>query len=162
TLVTRWYSKAAGYMTLLLLSWLLSWLVSSLSLRALDRRPDPGRRQGQVEVRDAERDQGVEDGVGDGRRGGDGTRLPRALHAHRVDRRGRHRAVGLVERQVVRLREGVVHHVPADELTVLVVGRVLPERLGDALGDPPVNHPVHDHGVDHPAHVVHRHVAEEL
>ena len=57
-----------------------------LLLRALNRRPDPGRRQGQVDVRDPERDQGVEDGVGDGRRGRDGARLPRALHTYRVDR----------------------------------------------------------------------------
>src|SRR5712691_7771639 len=98
-------------------------------------RPDLARGQRQVEMRDAERGQRVEDGVGDGRRGADGGRLADALHAERRPWRGRARVVVLERRQVFALRQRVLHQRRGEELAVLVEGGALPERLPDTLSE---------------------------
>src|SRR5437016_5681888 len=143
-----WYSKGAEYMG-----------SSSVAPQGL---PDASRSERHVDVADAERRDRVHHGVGDGGGGGDGPGLARAFDPERVHRGRRLRPPHLDRGQVVGVRHGVVHERPGDQLPVLVVFRVLPERLRDALGDAAVHHPVHDHRVDHAAQIVHGEVAQHL
>ena len=111
---------------------------------------------------DAERRQRVDDGVDHGRGRGDGAGFADALDAQRIVRAGRGRAVEFERDQVVDLGQRVVHQRARDELSALVVHRVLPQRLTDALGQPPVELAVNDHRVDHVADVVDCDIAQQL
>src|SRR4029453_13790284 len=148
TLSARWYSKDAGYM------------VRSPPLgRRLHGLPNLRRRQRHVDVCDPERTQRVHHRVRDCWRRRDRTSLAHALGAEWVDRRRRDRAIELEERQLVRLRDAVVHKRTGNELAAVVILGALPQRLCDALCDPAVQLAVHDHWVDDIADVVHRDVA---
>ncbi|TPW17065.1 MAG: hypothetical protein FD126_3736, partial [Elusimicrobia bacterium] len=69
--------------------------------------------------------------------------------------RGRDRVVQLEHRQVAGLRRGVLHEASRQELARLVVHDLFPQGLGDSLGDPAVELPLEEHGVDDRSHVVH-------
>src|SRR5437773_4433741 len=144
TFFGAWYWNAAGYMAPPL-----------FLLGGRDGLPDLARRERHVEVPDPEGLERVHDRVRDRGRRGDRPGLARALDAERVDRARRHRAVGHVARERVGLRHRVVHHRAGEQLTVVRVDAVLPERLADALGDAAVDHAVDDHRVDDPADIVH-------
>ncbi len=75
----------------------------AVPLRGVDRRPHPVRGGRHVDVGDAVLAHGVEHGVHDGGRGGDGARLADTLDAQRVGRR-RGRGVRGVEVDQVRRR----------------------------------------------------------
>src|SRR5215831_9196501 len=98
--------------------------------------PDYLRRGGAGEIGDAERGQRVEDGVGNGREGGD-----RAGFTAAFDPEGVSRAAGAVEAdmkgwQVVGARHCIVHERAGDQLTRTgIVDGVLEQGLADALGD---------------------------
>jgi hypothetical protein len=66
----------------------------------------------------------------------------------------------LDERQLVGPWQRVVHEGAGEELPRLVVGDLLGEPAPHPLGDPAMDLPVHEHGVDHTAAVVGDHVAE--
>ena len=86
--------------------------------------------------------QRVEDRVHHRGRRADGAGLAAALDPERVVGAGRD--AGMVDRdrrQVVRARHRVVHERPADELPVLVVDRVLEQRLADPCARPPCRWP---------------------
>src|SRR6266478_3630251 len=154
TVPALWYSNWAGYIGVSLL----------LRFGGLDGFPDPLRRERHgFDVVDAEARQGIHHGIDDGRRGSDRPRLSSALDAERVDRRRRLRAPGLVHRQHVGPGQRVVHQAAGHQLSRLfVVDGPFPEGLRNALGDASVDHPVHDHGVDDVADVVHGDVAKDL
>ena len=59
-------------------------------------------------------------------------------------------------------RQRVVEHRPGQQLTGIVVDRLFPERLADALHDAAVHLPLDDHRVDLRAAIVDRHVSLEL
>ena len=63
---------------------------------------------------------------------------------------------------MVRLRNRVVHQLAGDELAVVVIDGLLPERLAEALRDAAVHLPVDDQRVDDVAAIVHRDVALDL
>src|SRR5256712_1708692 len=148
TVAGAWYSKGAQYMG-----------SSSVAPQGL---PDASRSERHVDVADAERRDRVHHRVGDGGGGGDGPGLAGALCPERGHPGRRLRPPHLDRGQVVCVRHRVVHERPGDQLPVLVVFRVLPERLRDALGDAAVHHPVHDHRVDHAAQIVHGEVTKHL
>src|SRR5262249_32288805 len=133
-------------------------------LGGLDGLPHAlGRERHGLDVIDAQRGQRVHHGVDHGGGGGDRAGLAGTLHPHGVDRGGRDRAVGLVQRKHVGLGHRVVHHAARHELAgFTVVHGAFPERLSHALRDAAVNHAVHDHGVDDVADVVHRDVAQDV
>jgi hypothetical protein len=62
---------------------------NGLGGRSFQRAPDALRRGGAGDIGDAERRQGVGNGVGDGREGGDGAGFTAASDAERVGRAAR-------------------------------------------------------------------------
>ena len=104
-------------------------LASSPFSLTVHRLPDPRRRRGAVERRDAERRQRVEDRVGDRGKGGDRAGLAAALHAEWIGR-----AAGAVERQIER-RQVV------GELVASGVDEITIKRNDPAVGEVSVHFP---------------------
>ncbi len=107
-------------------------------------------------------DERVHHGVGDRRRGADGRRLPHALGAQRMVRRGGDRLARLPGRGLHRRRQQVVHERPGEVVALLVVRDLLVQRRGEAHRQAAVDLPVHDHRVDDVAAVVDRDEAPDL
>src|SRR5713101_5329552 len=95
--------------------------------------PDLLRGEGQIDVRDA---QGS----------------PRRMRA---------RVVVVEGDQVVALGQRIVHEARGEELSALVEGRLLPERLADALGEAAVDLALDEKRIDEEARIVHGHVTQE-
>src|SRR3990170_5038866 len=144
--------------------------------RARPRRPDPpasragaftqqledaGGCQRHARDADAAVPERVLDGVADGRGGGDDAALAHALDAQLVDRRGEVEVVDLERRHHARARHRVVHEGAGQELAGVVIDQLLAQCRADALSQPAVDLPLHDHRVDGPAAVVRRDVLEE-
>ena len=89
-------------------------------------------------------------------------RLPRPLHPQRIRRRRRNRPRRLKRRQTRRLRHRVIQHAPRYQLPVIVIHPLLAQRLPDTLRHAPVNHPLHDHRVNHIPHIIHRDIPQHL
>ena len=104
----------------------------------------------------------VDDRVHHRRRRRDRTRLPHSLHAHRIRRARRLGAVELPARELRGRRNEIADHVPGQQVAVLVVDRLLVERLRDALREPAVDLPLDDDRVHDRADVVDGDVAQQL
>src|SRR3954451_8938306 len=114
----------------------------------VEDRPDLLGRDRDVDVADAEVPQRVDDGVGDRRRGTDGSRLPDALRPDRVMGR---RGDGLLELPGGRLdgrRQEVVHERAGQVVAELVVRDLLVEGRRKAHRQAAVDLAVDDHRVD--------------
>src|SRR5258708_11667975 len=140
------------------------WVYSLGRFGLIDRPPDLFRRRGHFDLFDAERAQGVDDRIHDGRRAADRAEFADALRAKWIDlaRRG---LVGIrVEaRQIVGARQAVVPQGAGNKLAGLrIVMRVFEQRLANRLRNAAVHLTGDDQRVDHPAHVVHRGVAHDL
>src|SRR5205814_10490023 len=127
-LVGAWYSNLAGNMA----------PPSLPPFSGLNRPPDPLRAQRHVEMGDAEVGKGVDHRVDHRRRAGDGAGLANTLDPHWIDRAGRHSVLGLEGRQLAGGWDRIVHQRACDELSVLIVGAFLIQRLGHALCHPAV------------------------
>src|SRR5215470_4991842 len=101
--------------------------------RGLDCLPYRCWRRRHVQVRHAERREGVDEGVHHGRRRTDGAGFAGALDAQRVGLAGDLDPAEGVARQVVGARHGVVHEGGGEQLAVLVVDSALDEGLAQAL-----------------------------
>ena len=75
--------------------------------------------------------------------------------------RGRHRRQHLDVRQQIRTRNGVIHQRSGQQLSSVVVDRLFPERLTDALDDASVNLSLDDHRIDLRSAVVNGYVTLE-
>src|SRR6476646_8299876 len=89
--------------------------------------PDLLGRDRDVDVAHAEVPQRIDDGVGDGRRGADGGRLPHPLGADRVMRRRRRRLACLPGRAFHGGRNQIVHERAGHVVAQLVVGDLFVE-----------------------------------
>ena len=96
----------------------------------------------------------VDHRVDDGRRRGDGAGLADALGPERVGQRRRGVVVDVEADRVGGRGHQVVDERRRDQRARLVVDRLLPQRLGDALHQPAVHLAGHDQRVDHVADVV--------
>src|SRR5205807_5373896 len=104
----------------------------------------------------------IDDGV-DGRLGGgDGARLPDTLGPERVRWARRDRAVEHEAGQLRRRGHQVVGQRRGQQVAVLVVDRLLEQRLGQALHDPAVDLPLDDERVDLVAAVVDGDVVQQV
>ena len=65
-------------------------------------------------------------------------------------------------RHHVRARHGVIHELAGDQLAVVVIDGLLPQRLADALRDAAVHLAVDDQRIHNVAAIVHRDVALDL
>ena len=95
--------------------------------------------------------QSVDHGVDDRGAGRDRPRLADAFDAEGIDGRWGLSAVQLEVHQIIGLGHCIIHQRTADELSILVIDRLFIKRLGDALGQPTVDLPVDQEGIDHPA-----------
>src|SRR5688572_7940927 len=77
--------------------------------------------------------------------------LPGALHAQRIQRRGRLEMHEIDMRHVGRERQQVFAEVGRYRLRVLVVRHAFVERIAHPVRDAPDDLAVHDHGIDHAA-----------
>src|SRR6185369_6042273 len=116
--------------------------------------PDLLGRDRDVDVAHAEVPQGIDDGVGDGRRGPDGGRFPHPLGADRVMRRRRRRLPRLPGRAFHGGRNEIVHERAGHVVAQLVVGDLFVEGGGEAHVQPAVDLAVDDHRVDDVAAVI--------
>lgn len=129
----------------------------------LDQLPDALGRGWYVYVLHADLAQRVSNGVGDGGRGANGSRLADAFDAQRVGRSGGDRVMVLHHRQHGCADGGIVAERTSDELSTLtVVDDVLAQRLGCALGDTTLDLPIHQARIDHVAAVVDADVPHQL
>src|SRR5262245_5034557 len=102
----------------------------------VDRAPDALRRDGHVEMLDAEFGERVDDRVDDCAERRRRAAFAATAQAERVRRRGHLAELGHERWQRVRARQRVVHQRGGGELTGrLVVRAELPQRLADAGGD---------------------------
>src|SRR5215467_14669480 len=129
----------------------------------VDRAPDALRRDGHVEVLDAEFGERVDDRVDDGAERRGRAAFASAAQAERVRGRGHFAKLGHERWQRVRARQRVVHQRRGGELTGrLVVGAELPQRLADAGGDAAVRLAVQDQRIHRASDVVHGGVAHDF
>ena len=129
-----------------------------MDVSAVHRRPNARRRQRHVDMRHigvAPAMECIDHRVHHGGRRPDGSSLATSLNAKRVVRARRDAGViNLVHRQIIGARHGVIHEARGEELTIVIIGAVLKERLADALGETPMDLPIDDHWVDDIAEVV--------
>src|SRR5215813_2753048 len=129
----------------------------------VDRAPDALRRDGHVEVFDAELGERVDDRVDDRAERRRRAAFAAAAQAERVRRRGYFAELGHERWQRVRARQRVVHQRRSGELTGrLVVCAELPQRLADAGGDAAVRLAVQDQWIHRASDVVHRRMSDDL
>src|SRR5499426_2235054 len=138
-------------------------LSASMRLASVDRAPDALRRDGHVEVLDAELGERVDDRVDDRAERRRRAAFAAAAQAERVRRRGYFAELGHERWQRVRARQRVVHQRRGGELTGrLVVGAELPQRLADAGGDAAVRLAVQDQRIHRASDVVYRGVSQDV
>src|SRR6185312_17198529 len=128
-------------------------------LRLLDGLPYAPRLHRHLEVPDTDARERVDGGVDDRGAGRDRARLADALDPERVRGGWRDGARRVEARQLGRRRDHVFDERAREDLTALVVDRLLVEGLRDGLRDAAVHLPVDDHRIDHVAAVVDRRVA---
>src|SRR6266511_1567663 len=145
----RSYSNAAG-------------ITRTPPLRPLDRSPPALRSHGPLHIGHAQVRQRVDDRVDHSRRRGDGAGLADAFHPELVRRRRRDVAANDDVRNIGRRRDQVVRHGRREELSVVIVGGLFEQRLGDALDDAAHHLAIHDLGVDDRAHIIDGDVLEHL
>ena len=110
---------------------------------------------GHVDIDDAERRQRIHHRVHDRRRRADGAGLAAALGAQRIVRAERGVGLELERKEIVGTRHAIVHERARLELAALVViDRVLVERLADALDQRAMDLALDDQRVDDAAEVV--------
>src|SRR5438094_2441703 len=130
---------------------------------SVDRTPDALRRDGHVEVFDAEFGEGVDDRVDDRAERRRRAAFAAAAQPEWVRRRGHFAELGHERWQRVRARQRVVHQRRGGDLTGrLVVRAELPERLADAGGDAAVRLAMQDHRIHRAPDVVHRGVSHDV
>src|SRR5215467_14545143 len=121
----------------------------------------PGRRDGDLADARAEVGDRVLDGVRDGRGAGDGAALADALDAERVDGRRVLVEGDRERRQLVGLRDRVVHQASGEELTTPVVHDFFHEPGADTLRRAALELRLHDHRIDGATRIVNDRVGEQ-
>ncbi len=80
---------------------------------------------------------------------------PQPFTPKRIVRAGRLTGmIDLVERHIIGPRHGVIHVGPGQQLTVLVIGAVLQQRLSNALSQPAMHLATDNHRVDDIAKII--------
>src|SRR5262252_3304891 len=112
------------------------------------RGADSLRRCRKLVDRDAERGEGIVDGVDDRRRRADGAALAQPLRLG-DGRLGRRLEMMDIDRwDFPRGRRQIIRQARRENIARLVVDDLLEQRVGDALGNAAVNLPVAAHGID--------------
>src|SRR2546428_4178426 len=144
--------------------WAAARLMSGpITVASVDRTPDALRRDGHVEVFDAEFGERVDDRVDDGAERRRRAAFAAAAQAERVRRRGYFAELGHERWQRVRAWQRVVHQRRGSELTGgLLIRAELPQRLADAGGDAAVRLAVQDHRIHCASDVVHGRVSDDI
>src|SRR5438132_2719349 len=129
--------------------------IGAVRAGGLDQLPDPLGSGWDIDVLDAELTQRVTDRIGNRRYRANGASLADALHAERVRKCRRHRAVVFHHRQPVGAHRRVVSQRTADQLAgLLVVDDLLIQRLRRALSDAALHLAIDQQRVDHVAAVI--------
>ena len=108
-------------------------LRESCAASCLDQIPDFFGRQRHVDVPHAQRAERIHHGIHHRRRTADGAGFADAFDAQRIHRRRRVGVAALDPGNDAGLGHGIVHQLAGDELAVVVVDGLLPERLAEAL-----------------------------
>src|SRR5262249_6707440 len=112
------------------------------------RRTDALRRRRQLVAGDADRGEGIVDGVDDRRRRADGAALTQPLRLGDGRWRQRLEMMDFDRRDLSRGRRQIIRETRRENISGLIVDDLLEQRVGDALGNAAVDLPVDDHGID--------------
>src|SRR5262245_5229119 len=110
--------------------------------------PDLFRSERKVNMRNPEWGKRINYGVGDGGCGTDRSGFADTFRTERVNWRRCDRMVEFKSRQLVSLRNSVIHQFSGQQLTVLVIDYLFKKRLRHSLRDAAMNLPLDNHRVD--------------
>src|SRR5262249_3531609 len=125
-------------------------LMSGLARRAnrAQRGADALRRRRKLVDRDAERREGIVDGVDDRRRRADGAALAQPFGLGDGRWRQRLEMMDFDRWDFPRGRRQIIRQACRENIAGLIVDDLLEQRVGDGLGNAAVDLPVDDHGID--------------
>src|SRR4051794_5485657 len=129
---------------------------------AVDDAPNVFRFDWHVEMRYAERRQGIDNRAHNRRCCADRSGFTDTFNSEWIDGRWCLRSIEFHPRNLRSARDRVVHQRAGYQLALLVINNFFKHRLAQRLNNPTVNLPVNEHWIDHLAAVVDSDVAKEI